>query len=125
MLKNISFILLSISILFACNKEEEILSYSYQYKLAGTYQRDTSIKSDGYKMLHLKDDGSYCWTRVINGKDSLFCYGKYIQTSDTSLLWEEKQVINFKVTHLDTIFPGAAQLQIFGSPIVPLMYNIY
>jgi hypothetical protein len=64
-------------------------------------------------------------TRVINGKDSLFCYGKYIQTSDTSLLWEEKQVINFKVTHLDTIFPGAVQLQIFGSPIVPLMYNIY
>lgn len=125
MLKNISLFILAITFLSACNKEEDVLTYSYQYKLAGTYQRDTSNKADGYKALHLNGDGNYCWTRVINGKDSLFCYGSYIQTSDTSLLWENSQIVQFKVTPLDTIFPGAIQLQIMGSPAVPLLYNIY
>lgn len=125
MLKNISLFLLAITFLAACDKEDEVLTYSYQYKLAGTYKRDTSNKADGYKMLHLNGDGNYCWTRVINGKDSLFCYGSYLQTSDTSLLWENSQIVQFKVTPLDTIFPGAVQLQILGSPAVPPLYNIY
>ncbi|MDZ4669222.1 MAG: hypothetical protein SGJ00_15245 [bacterium] len=125
MFKNFILIFLLISLYMSCKKEDKTIAYSYQYKLAGIYQRDTSLKSDGYKTLDLRSDGNYCWTRVINGKDSIFCYGKYIQTSDSTLLWEDAQQVQFKITNLDTIFKGAIQLQIFGSPIVPPLYNIY
>ncbi len=110
--------------LFSCTKEESSINYTYTYKLAGTYSRDTAIKSDGHKQLHLRDDGSYCWTRVINGKDSTFCLGKYIQTSDTSMLWEGETVVNFKIIPLDTIAKGM-YLELVSSPPAPPLFGYY
>jgi len=109
---------------FSCTKEENTISYSYKYKLAGTYARDTAIKSDGHKQLHLKEDGSYCWTRVINGKDTTFCLGKYVQTSDTSMLWEGETLINFKIIPLDTIKNGM-YLEMVSSPPAPPLFGYY
>jgi len=121
MQRTLLLILALTSILGACKKDEE-QKYTFETKLGGLYYRDSSVLSDGYKILNLKEDGNYCWTRVISGKDSNFCYGTYIQTSDTSLLWDNQTVINFKATKIDSI-PNGILLQLFGSPPLPALYG--
>lgn len=108
----------------ACKKEENNPKYNLRYKLSGKYYRDTSLTNDGVKILDLRKDGNYCWTRQISGKDSIFCYGKFEQTSDTSLLWEDNVLIYFTVETIDTIAKGI-KLQLNASPVVPALYGFY
>ena len=115
---------LGLTILFACEKKAIEIKYNYNYKLSGVYARDTAIKTNGYKSLNLNQGDNYCWTRVIDGLDSNFCYNKYVQTSDTSLLWEGNTLIYFKITPIDSI-PKRIQLQIFETPNMPLLYGFY
>jgi hypothetical protein len=82
------------------------------------------LTNDGVKILDLRKDGNYCWTRQISGKDSVFCYGKFEQTSDTSLLWEGNDLIYFTVETIDTIAKGI-KLQLNASPAVPALYGFY
>jgi hypothetical protein len=115
---------LGILLLFACKKEDKNTKYPIQYKLAGKYYRDSAITSDGYKMLNLKPDGKYCWTRVIDGQDSNFCFGTYVQTSDTSLIWENNTEVFFRITPIDTIQNGI-KLQLFSSPPMAALYGFH
>lgn len=108
----------------ACKKEEAKNTYSILYKLSGKYYRDSTITTDGVKVLDLRQDGNYCWTRQINGMDSIFCYGKFIQTSDTSLIWEDNVLVNFTIQTIDSI-PKGIQLQLIASPAVPALYGYY
>jgi hypothetical protein len=124
MTKSVLVLFFGLTLLFGCKKEEEAVKYNYKYKLTGIYARDTAIKSDGYKSLNLNQDGNYCWTRVIKGLDSNFCYYKYIQTSDTSLLWEGNTLIYIKITPIDSI-PKRMQLQVFETLNMPLLYGYY
>lgn len=96
--------------------------YSITHRLYGKYFRDSANTGNGYKMLDLREDGNYCWVRRAAGKDSLYCYGTYVQTSDTSMLWNGTDLIRFKITPIDTI-PSGVSLQIFGSPAVPSLYG--
>ncbi len=119
------FILLLIGniILFsACKKDDKVEGPTIQYQLSGKYYRDSALTNDGYKVLNLKEDGNYCWTRVIFGLDSNFCFGSYKQTSDTSLIWDNNTVVYFKITPIDTI-PKGIQLQVFSSPAMPPLYG--
>lgn len=116
--------LLGVLILNSCKKEEESTTYAYRYKLKGLYARDTALKNDGYKSIDFKDAGNYCWTRVIDGLDSNFCYGKYEQTSDTSMLWEGSTLITFTITPLDTI-PNGMILKMNSSPAVPPLFGYF
>lgn len=105
-----------------CKKDNAEPSSNFTYTLGGRYERDTANHSDGYKVLDLRDDNSYCWVRVISGQDSSFCFGKYRQTSDTSLLWEENTLVTFKVTPIDSI-PKRVQLQLTSGPATPQLYG--
>ncbi len=119
----ILFLLLSTSVFFtACKKDDKVEGLPIHYKLSGKYYRDSSLTNDGYKILNLKEDGNYCWTRVIFGLDSNFCYGSYKQTSDTSLVWDNNTVVYFKITPIDTIANGI-QLQVFSSPAMAPLYG--
>lgn len=92
-----------LALLSACSKDETTSSnYPINYKLKGWYLRDTSIKGDGYIGIHFSDDGAYCWKRQIGGKDSSRCDGKFIQTSDTSFLWNGFSVVYYKMDSIDT-----------------------
>ncbi|OYU96505.1 MAG: hypothetical protein CFE21_08960 [Bacteroidetes bacterium B1(2017)] len=124
MIRNITLIIIGISLLFSCKKEEKNPKYPIQYKLSGKYYRDSTIKSDGYKILNLREDGNYCWTRVIDGLDSNFCFGTYEQTSDTSMIWDKSTPIYFKITPIDTITKGI-QLQVYSSPAMAALYGYY
>jgi len=124
MLKNTSIFLFAFMILLACQKEETKSPYSITYKLSGKYYRDSSLTNDGVKALDLRKDGNYCWTRQISSKDSVFCYGKFVQTSDTSLLWEDNVLIYFTIEPIDTIAKGI-KLQLNASPVVPALYGFY
>lgn len=124
MLKISSLLALLIILFTACKKEEDQPKYTIQYRLSGKYYRDTTFTNDGVKILDLRKDGNYCWTRQISGKDSVFCYGKFEQTSDTSLLWEGNDLIYFTVETIDTIAKGI-KLQLNASPPVPALYGFY
>lgn len=122
-LKIFALVLFLTQLILACKKEEQKDTYSIQYKLSGPYIRDTSIHTDGYRILDLRESGDYCWTRVINGLDSNFCYGKYEQTSDTSLLWDGSVLVTFKITPIDSI-PKRISLQLTsGQASSPLYGN--
>jgi hypothetical protein len=125
MLKNLILIFF-ISIAFlSCEKKEEPPQFPpFSIKLSGKYFRDSALTNNGYKMLDLREDGNYCWVRTQNGKDSLYCYGTYQQTSDTSMLWNGKDLIVFKTTKIDTI-PNGIKLVIAGIPVVPALYGYY
>jgi hypothetical protein len=114
---------LGLNLLFSCKKEESTQNnYNFSYKLSGKYYRDSTVNSNGYKMLDLKSDGNYCWVRRQNSLDSLYCYGTYVQTSDTSILWNENELISIKISPIDTILNGV-KLEIFGTPAVPPLYG--
>ena len=57
-------------------------------------------------------------------KDSIFCYGKFVQTSDTSLIWEDNVLVNFTIQTIDSI-PKGILLQLNASPAVPALYGYY
>lgn len=124
MIKNLSIFILAILFLFACEKEIKKPDYPITYKLSGKYFRDSALTNDGVKILDLRTDGNYCWTRQISGKDSVFCYGKYVQTSDTSLLWEDNVLVYFTIQTIDSI-PKGIKLQLNASPAVPALYGFY
>jgi hypothetical protein len=124
MLKISSLLALLFILFTACKKEEDQPKYAIQYRLSGKYYRDTTLTNDGVKILDLRKDGNYCWTRQISGKDSVFCYGKFEQTSDTSLLWEGNDLIYSTVETIDTIAKGI-KLQLNASPAVPALYGFY
>ncbi len=114
---------LGLNLLFSCKKEESTQNnYNFSYKLNGKYYRDSTVNSNGYKMLDLKSDGNYCWIRRQNNLDSLYCYGTYEQTSDTSMLWNGIELISFKITPIDSIVNGV-KLEITGTPAVPPLYG--
>ena len=114
---------LGLNLLFSCKKEESTQNnYNFSYKLTGKYYRDSTVNSNGYKMLDLKSDGNYCWIRRQNNLDSLYCYGTYEQTSDTSMLWNGIELIRFKITPIDSIVNGV-KLEITGTPAVPPLYG--
>ncbi|MCG9881799.1 MAG: hypothetical protein MH472_14485 [Bacteroidia bacterium] len=110
--------------LLACQKEETKSPYSITYKLSGKFFRDSTLTNDGVKVLDLRKDGNYCWTRQISGKDSIFCYGKFVQTSDTSLVWEDNVAVYFTINRIDSI-PKGIILQLNASPAVPALYGFY
>jgi hypothetical protein len=114
---------LGLNLLFSCKKEESTQNnYNFSYKLTGKYYRDSTVNSNGYKMLDLKSNGNYCWIRRQNNLDSLYCYGTYEQTSDTSMLWNGIELISFKITPIDSIVNGV-KLEITGTPAVPPLYG--
>lgn len=116
-------VVFGLTLLFSCKKEENTQNtYTINYKLSGKYFRDSTINSNGYKMLDLKSSGEYCWVRRQNNQDSLYCYGTYQQTSDTSLLWNGTDLIRIKITPIDTIQNGV-KLEIFGTPTVPALFG--
>lgn len=121
---NLLILIISCGFIFfgACKKDDAEASGNFTYTLGGRYERDTANHADGYKLLDLKDDDSYCWVRVISGQDSTFCFGKYRQTSDTSLLWEESTLVTFKVTPIDSV-PKRIQLQLTSGPATPPLYG--
>lgn len=122
--KLLPIFLLTIGFL-SCEKTEEPPELPpYTLKLSGKYYRDSALTNNGYKMLDLREDGNYCWIRTQNGKDSLYCYGTYEQTSDTSMLWNGSDLILFKTTIIDTI-PNGVILVIAGIPAVPALYGYY
>lgn len=124
MLKNTSIFLFALMFLLACQKEETKSPYSITYKLSGKFFRDSTLTNDGVKVLDLRKDGNYCWTRQISGKDSIFCYGKFVQTSDTSLVWEDNVAVYFTINRIDSI-PKGIILQLNASPAVPALYGFY
>ncbi len=105
-------------------KEQETTSVNYTYKLSGWYLRDTANKANGLKGIHFTNDNQYCWLRVVAGQDSLNCYGTYRQTSDSTLLWNETFVVNFKITPIDTM-PGIIQLQVATTPPSAPLFGTY
>ena len=124
MLINRLLILYTIIFISSCKKEEVKNNYPINYRLSGIYVRDSSLTNDGIKALDLRQNGNYCWTRQIAGKDSVFCYGKFIQTSDTSLIWEDNVLVNFTIQTIDSI-PKVILLQLNASPAVPALYGFY
>jgi hypothetical protein len=123
-MKKVTLILvLGLNLILACEKEESTnVKYEFAYKLSGKYYRDSALTNNGYKVLDLKTDGNYCWVRRQNNLDSLYCYGTYEQTSDTSLLWNGEDLIRIKISPIDTI-PNGIKLEIFGTPAVPPLYG--
>ncbi len=112
-----------LTLIVACKKEEDnTINYPINYKLSGKYFRDSSITSNGYKMLDLTTSSNYCWLRRANSKDSLYCYGSYVQTSDTSMIWNGTDVVKIRITPIDSIQNGV-KLEIFGTPIVPALFG--
>lgn len=124
MLKNIFIFFIGILFIQSCKKEENKATYPITYKLSGKYYRDSALTNDGVKVLDLRPNGNYCWTRQISGKDSIFCYGKFVQTSDTSLLWEDNVLVYFNVETIDSI-PKGIKLQLNSSPPIPALYGFY
>jgi len=100
----------------SCSKDEAVSNTVLKYKLSGWYYRDTAIKNDGLKGINFTPTGDYCWLRVVNTEDSLTCFGKYEQTSDSTLLWNSVNTVNFKITPLDSFAPNYMQLQVFTQP---------
>ena len=121
-----SKILLSVfglTLMLGCSKEDiDVPKYPITYQLSGKYYRDSSLTNNGVKMLDLSNSGTYCWLRRQNNMDSLYCYGSYVQTSDTSILWNNTDWVRIKITPIDTIQKGV-KLEIFGSPLVPALYG--
>lgn len=124
MLVNRLLILYTILFISSCKKEEVKNNYPINFRLSGMYVRDSSLTNDGIRALDLRQNGNYCWTRQIAGKDSIFCYGKFVQTSDTSLIWEDNVLVNFTIQTIDSI-PKGIILQLYASPAVPALYGYY
>ncbi len=123
-------LILCAGVLFStCKKKEEKVPIVIHYKLGGIYSRydkdPSTYYPEGIKTLNLTEDGRYCWTRVIDGLDSNFCQGTYLQTSDTSLIWNNEILINLKITPIDSV-PNRMMLQLIynGPPVAPL-YGFY
>lgn len=119
------FLIVALMLIFVVScKDEETTVVNYTYKLNGWYLRDTANKANGLKGIHFTDNNEYCWLRVVAGQDSLNCYGTYRQTSDSTLLWNETFVVNFKITPVDTM-PGIIQLQVATTPPSAPLYGTY
>ncbi|MFY8020311.1 MAG: hypothetical protein ACOVP1_03905 [Bacteroidia bacterium] len=113
-----------LGLLSSCTKDEVTTpEYAIKYKLSGWYLRDTAIKTDGLKGIHF-NDGNYCWNRQIAGKDSFRCDGTYIQTSDSTFLWNGSFPVNFKVTLLDEA-SKTISLQVVTSPPSSALIGTY
>lgn len=107
---------------FSCKKKDMPQLPSIKYGLSGWYLRDSTIKTNGLKGIHFTDNNEYCWLRVVNGNDSLTCFGTYNQTSDSTLLWNDKFVVNFKITPIDTL-PGIYELRVSTTPPSAPLYG--
>ena len=123
MYSKILFFVFGLTLVLGCSKEDiDVPTYPITYQLSGKYYRDSSLTNNGVKMLDLTNSGTYCWLRRQNNLDSLYCYGSYVQTSDTSILWNNTDWVRIKITPIDTIQKGV-KLEIFGSPIVPPLFG--
>lgn len=107
-----------------CSKDEPPMLPNFNFTLQGWFLRDTAIKTDGLKGIHFTPEKQYCWLRVINNQDSLTCFGSYKQTSDSTLLWNDKFVVNFKIKPVDSI-AGLWELRVATVPPSAPLYGPY
>ncbi|MDP1726777.1 MAG: hypothetical protein Q8M15_08335 [Bacteroidota bacterium] len=134
MYKNLLWIFCLACLFLTCKKEEPV-SAVVNYKLGGTYVRDSAVYPSTYtglKKLNLTPEGNYCWTTVVFGEDSSFCQGTYKQLTDSTLLWENAMTIKFKITPVDTLPNGSVNpkpkgmfLQLDASPPVAVLFGYY